>query len=386
MSDTKVLYDYQAFTMQTHGGVSRCFMELYKHLPEGVKAQIAIKESDNVYIRDIEGVKPAHDRYNKFVCPHNFWGKGHLHLWYDKLTHGGYYPNYNKTYSIELLRKGDFDVFHPTFFSDYFLPYLNGKPFVLTIHDMIPELYPQYFSRDDIQVVMKKKLAPLASAIIAVSENTKKDIIRILGIPDNKIHVIYHGCSFPHTSKREIQISNPYLLYVGDRNNYKNFDLFVQYVTPFLLSHAEMRVMCTGRSFNCKEKELFTKHQLEERFVHYWVSSDDEFFSLYHQALCFVYPSEYEGFGIPILEAYKAGCPVLLNNASCFPEIAGDAAVYFHMDSIDSDIVEKLEKIYSYSEKERNALLAKQQERLALYSWEQSANQMAKIYCDIASI
>ena len=78
--------------------------------------------------------------------------------------------------------------------------------------------------------------------------------------------------------------------------------------------------------------------------------------------------------------------PCLLNNASCFPEIAGDAAVYFHMDSIDSDIVEKLEKIYSYSEKERNALLAKQQERLALYSWEQSANQMAKIYCDIASI
>ena len=386
MSDTKVLYDYQAFAMQTHGGVSRCFMELYKHLPGSVNAQIAIKESDNVYIKDIESVKPAHDRYNKFVCPHNFWGKGHLHLWYDKLTHGGYYPNYNKTYSIELLRKGDFDVFHPTFFSDYFLPYLNGKPFVLTIHDMIPELYPQYFSRDDIQVVMKKKLAPLASAIIAVSENTKKDIIRILGIPDNKIHVIYHGCSFPHTSKREIQISNPYLLYVGDRNNYKNFDLFVQYVTPFLLSHAEMRVMCTGRSFNCKEKELFTKHQLEERFVHYWVSSDDEFFSLYHQALCFVYPSEYEGFGIPILEAYKAGCPVLLNNASCFPEIAGDAAVYFHMDSIDSDIVEKLEKIYSYSEKERNALLAKQQERLALYSWEQSANQMAKIYCDIASI
>ena len=386
MSDIRVLYDYQAFTMQTHGGVSRCFMELYKHLPEGVKAQIAIKESDNVYIRDIEGVKPAHDRYNKFVCPHNFWGKGHLHLWYDKLTHGGYYPDYNKNYAIKLLKKGDFEVFHPTFFSDYFLPYLNGRPFVLTIHDMIPELYPQYFSRDDIQVVMKKKLAPLASAIIAVSENTKKDIIRILGIPDNKIHVIYHGCSFPHTSKREIQISNPYLLYVGDRNNYKNFDLFVQYVTPFLLSHAEMRVMCTGRSFNCKEKELFTKHQLEERFVHYWVSSDDEFFSLYHQALCFVYPSEYEGFGIPILEAYKASCPVLLNNASCFPEIAGAAAVYFHMDSIDSDIVEKLEKIYSYSEKERNALLAKQQERLALYSWEQSANQMAKIYCDIASI
>lgn len=383
MSDTKLLYDYQAFAMQTHGGVSRCFIELYKHLPGSVNAQIAIKESDNVYIKDIEGVKPAHDRYNKFVCPHDFWGKGHLHLWYDKLTHGGYYPNYNKSYSIELLQKGEFDVFHPTYFSDYFHPYLNGKPFVLTIHDMIPELYPQYFARDDIQIVMKKKLAPLASAIIAVSENTKKDIIRILGIPDNKIHVIYHGCSFPHTSKREVQISNPYILYVGDRNGYKNFDLFVKYVSPFLRSHAEMCIICTGSPFNTKEIELFSKYDVGERFVHYWVSTDDEFFSLYHRALCFVYTSEYEGFGIPILEAYQADCPVLLNKASCFPEIAGDAAIYFTMTFDESDIVNKLEYIYSMNTGERDVLLKKQRERLTLYSWDKSAMKLVEVYKSI---
>lgn len=386
MSEIKVLYDYQAFTMQTHGGVSRCFMELYKHLPESVKAQIAIKESDNVHIRELDGVKPAYDRYNNFICKYNFYGKGHLHMWYDKLTHGGYYPNCNKNYAIELLKKGDFDVFHPTFFSDYFLPYLNDKPFVLTIHDMIPELYPQYFARDNIQILMKRKLAPLASAIVAVSENTKKDIIEILHVPEEKVHVIYHGCSFPYNSELGLTMRNPYILYVGDRNGYKNFDLFVKYVTPFLRSHAEMRIICTGSPFKAKEIELFSKYDIGERFVHYWVSTDDEFFSLYHQALCFVYTSEYEGFGIPILEAYKADCPVLLNYASCFPEIAGDAAVYFTMNSIGSDIVEKLEMIYSSGEEERNELLAKQRERLALYSWEQSANQMAKIYCDISNI
>lgn len=388
MSDIRVLYDYQAFTMQTHGGVSRCFMELYKHLPEGVKAQIAIKESDNVYIRDIEGVKPAHDRYNKFVCPHNFWGKGHLHLWYDKLTHGGYYPNYNKTYSIELLRKGDFDVFHPTFFSDYFLPYLNGKPFVLTIHDMIPELYPQYFARDDIQIVMKKKLAPLASAIISVSENTKKDIIRILGIPDNKVHVIYHGCSFPQVRVEDSSfcVSERYVLYVGDRFfRYKNFDLLVRYIASFIHRHKEVKVVCTGKPFTRKELEMFKRYKVQEHFVHFWVSSDEEFFLLYHRAMCFVYPSEYEGFGIPILEAYKADCPVLLNNASCFPEIAGDAAVYFDMTTRESDFVEKLEYIYSLSREEREKLLRHQKDRLTLYSWGRSAQQIADIYTGLSS-
>ena len=98
--------------------------------------------------------------------------------------------------TIEELQKGEYDIFHPTFFDDYFLPYLKGKPFVLTIHDMIPELYPLFFRPDDIHIILKRKLAPLAKAIIAVSENTKQDIVRILGIPEEKIHVVYHGCSF----------------------------------------------------------------------------------------------------------------------------------------------------------------------------------------------
>ena len=103
-------------------------------------------------------------------------------------------------------------------------------------------------------------------------------------------------------------------------------------------------------------------------------------FSLYHHAKCFVYPSEYEGFGIPILEAYQADSPVLLNNASCFPEIAGDAAIYFNMDSNNSNLAEQIEYLLSMSTEERRILLTKQKERLTRFSWEKSAKQLADVY------
>ena len=131
---------------------------------------------------------------------------------------------------------------------------------------------------------------------------------------------------------------------------------------------------------NLKEKEMLSEYGVGDRFCHHWVTNDNDLFSLYHHAKCFVYPSEYEGFGIPILEAYQADCPVLLNNASCFPEIAGDAAIYFNMDSKNSNLTEQIECLLSMSTEERRTLLTKQRERLKRFSWEKSANQLADVY------
>lgn len=379
---TRVLYDHQIFTQQRYGGISRCFVELYKHMPDSCKATIAVRETENVYARELDGVKPIGYDFNHFICNHHFWGKGHLHLWYDKLRRVKYYPDYNRNYLLYLLRKGDFDVFHPTYFDDYFLPYLNGKPFVLTIHDMIPELYPQYFARDDFQIVMKRKLAPLASAIIAVSENTKKDIVRLLNIPEEKIHVIYHGSSFPSEGSTKKYLF-PYLLYVGQRGLYKNFLPFIKDILPILESHKDLHVVCTGSPFNKDEQETLKELGLAERVHAALVKSDKEMFSLYHHALCFVYPSEYEGFGIPILEAYQAGCPVLLNHVSCFPEIAREAAFYFDLNSGKSNICEQLERIIRMSSEERRVLLYKQKMRLEVFSWKKSAEQLAAVYQSI---
>lgn len=376
---TRILYDYQAFSMQKYGGVSRCFVELSKHLPDEIESTFGVRESNNIYIREIAGIKPENYKYDHFICKYDFWGKGHLHLWYDRLLNKGYYPDYNKNYTIELLKKGDFDVFHPTFYDDYFLPYLGNKPFVLTVHDMIPELYPQYFPRDFDQIVLKKKLIPLADAIVAVSENTKKDIIRIYGVPANKIHVVYHGSSLL-SENSDNKFDFPYLLYVGGRWYYKNFPSFVKSIVPVLLRHNNLHIVCTGAAFNQKELDMMKLYGMEDRFISCLVKKDSDLYSLYHHAQCFIFPSEYEGFGIPILEAYQAGCPVLLNNASCFPEIAGEAAIYFNIDSEISNLAEQVEHLLSLSPSEKKDLLSKQRRRLTKYSWEESARRLSNIY------
>lgn len=376
----KILYDYQAFVMQKFGGVSRCFAELVKHLPLGVDFDLGVRESDNAYIQDIAGVKPLGYKFQHFICNYNFKGKWQLHKLYEKIIGGHYYPNYNHSMIVEALDKGNYDIFHPTFFNDYFLQHLKGKPFVLTIHDMIPEKYPQYFPRDDFQIIKKRKLAKLANAIIAVSENTKKDIIDILNITEEKIHVVYHGCSFPVFSNPKKLIEKPYILHVGTRNLYKNFNLFIKHSLPFLRNHPDIIIVCTGPSFSGEESKILSDYKIEDRVIHYWAQTDEELFSLYHNAICFAYPSEYEGFGIPILEAYTSECPVLLNRSSCFPEIAGDAAVYFKMDDKSSNICEKLEYINSMSNDEKRELLNKQKKRLKMYSWEKSAKQLSDVY------
>ena len=236
----RVLFDHQAFSMQTHGGVSRCFAELYKSLPtEQVEADIAINETDNAYLCEMGIGRPRGYDLEHFIAPFHFPMKGRMFSAYNHFVYGlPYHPNnqqyfwgneYQKIQSIKALTKGSFDVFHPTYFDDYFLSYLKGKPFVLTIHDMIPERYPEFFKRDDFQILKKRVLAPKASAIIAVSETTKNDIVDILKISEDKVHVVYHGCSFPDV-KEEISpiVKAPYILYVGERHAYKNFDLFTQ--------------------------------------------------------------------------------------------------------------------------------------------------------------
>ena len=391
----RVLFDHQAFSMQSHGGVSRCFAELYRYLPESVEAYISVKETDNVYLRDMAVGVPVGYNYEHFIFPFNFPLKSRLFGIYNHIVKGMPYQSdnysyfheheYNRLYSIATLKRGRYDIFHPTFFDDYFLPYLGNKPFVLTIHDMIPWIYSNIDNKNwKWQVEKMKILAPKAAAIVAVSENTKKDIVRLLNVKEDRVHVIYHGCSFPHMEHPKPIFDKPYILYVGDRKYYKNFDLFVENLVPVLKRHQELMVVCTGKSFCDEELRLMEKYSIKDRFIQQWVANDEDFYSLYHHAVCFVYTSEYEGFGIPILEAFQSDCPVMLNKASCFPEIAGDAAIYFEMNKMESNFAEQFEKMYSMTIQQRSLLLKKQRKCLEKYSWKKSAMQLARVYNSIS--
>src|ERR1019366_610887 len=127
-----------------------------------------------------------------------------------------------------LVKQNDFEVFHPTYYHPYFLKSLK-KPFVLTVHDIIYELFPEYFATEPYKFY-KQKLLSLADHIIAISECTKNDIQKFYDIEDSKISVIHHGYQIPMNEVPSIFYSanDPYILFVGDRFGYKNFDLFIK--------------------------------------------------------------------------------------------------------------------------------------------------------------
>ena len=380
----KVLYDLQAFDMQTHGGVSRCFAELYSHRPAFVDAHISVKETDNVYLQEL-GFPPKGTLYKNFLCDKDtklkhFLFKLKYNIQYGKFSRLDKRPLINLFETESVLKKGDFDIFHPTFFDDYFLPFLGKKPFVITVHDMIPEI----FSIDKHQVEQKLAIIPKTTHIVAVSERTKQDLVRIMHVPEEKVSVIYHGSDEePYMTSTTAPIAEEYILFVGTRYEYKNFKAFCKSCVVILKRHPQLKIVCTGVPFSPEEFQFFESLGIKDRMVHKFVQTRQELFDLYHYAITFVYPSKYEGFGIPILEAYKADCPVMLNRASCFPEIAGDAAVFFDLNSEKSDFEEQFETLYRLTGDERGELIQRQRERMKLYSWSKSAAQLADVYKDV---
>lgn len=381
----KILYDFQAFTMQKYGGISKCFCELISNFPSSLEWEIGVKESDNIHLHQsniFTELKNSKISKDTFITEKFFKGKYRLYNYINRL-----FPNYpsvdnlNLKYSIDLIKEGKFDIFHPTFYNDYFLSFLNSKPFVLTIHDMMPELFPEYFKKNDMQIVNKKKLIQKASAIIAVSEQTKSDIVRILNINPEKITVIYHGgpnVSFTANKEKPL-IEEPYILYVGTRNAYKNF---TQFLKAFALFHKEIpgvKLICTGSSFTKAEKSIIENLKISHSIINFF-ADDKQLANLYAHAIAFVYPSLYEGFGMPILEAYAYGCPVILSNCSCFPEIAKDAALYYNIQKGEKELTSRLLEIYNYSDIQRQNLINLGYERLSNFSWEKSSAQLAKLY------
>ena len=309
----KILFDNQMFTFQRFGGVTRYFADLMYNLPaDEFVSDIPMRYCENHYVTETYGHK-----YETVNFPKSYRIRRRV------------YQMVNRFYAWRAVRKGDYDLFHPTYFNPYFLSAVkeNKKPFVLTVHDMIFERYPQDVLIYDRTIPHKKLLIEKADHIIAVSEKTKSDIVELLGTSPSKISVVYHG--YRAVSDVAPQLFDNYVLYVGERKGYKNFFPWLSAVRPLLMKNPSLRIVCTGTPFSRGELELFARWNIADRLIH--ISADDaQMASLYRYALCFVFPSHYEGFGIPILEAFHNGCPVCLSRASCFPEVAGDAALYFN--------------------------------------------------------
>jgi len=386
----KILYDHQIFELQRFGGISRYFSELLRHFGQypSPEWELSTRYSRNEYLTGIKQIQNSIESpggsYNDFCWGREFTGKWMLYYLKNKFLPGRNISEINRQLSIASLEKGDYDLFHPTYFSDYFLKHLRGKPYVLTVYDMIYEIFPEHFKLDERTPERKKKLLKNASKIISISESTKKDIVDIYGIDRNKISVIYLGNSLSRIGEKEIDIQcklpESYLLYVGKRGGDKNFYFLVQSIRRLLKRDSEIHLVCTGNAFTNEEKKYFDRLGVQHK-IHHFFATEMELGLLYRKALAFVFPSLYEGFGIPVLEAFSRGCPVLLSDRSSFPEVGGDAALYFDPKSVES-ICSAVSKIL-YNEDLRIDLTSKGYSQLKKFSWEKTSCETNNVYTEI---
>jgi glycosyltransferase involved in cell wall biosynthesis len=364
----KVLYDHQSFSGAKYGGVARYFYDLMYNLKfqQKIEVDLALLFSNNDYLKNGDIKK---------ITPFSFFlGFAKTNMMFSHI---------NRANSAFKLLRQDFDIFHPTYFKDYFFPFLGKKPFVITHHDVIPEKFPeQYASLDGFTKEQKQKVLDKAAKIIAVSENTKQDLIDIFNISSDKIEVIYHSThfsTFKPTQGFDINTPKKFLLYIGNRENYKNFDFFVKSIATLLKNDADLHLVCGGNGkFTDAEENLFKSLGVNNKIIHQEIPNDDVLYRLYQKADAFVYPSLYEGFGIPILEAFACGCPVILSNCSCFPEVAQNAAIYFEPND-EQDIESQVRKVLN-DENLRTDLVNKGYERLKDFSPEITAKKTLEVY------
>jgi glycosyltransferase involved in cell wall biosynthesis len=382
----KVFYDHQIFEHQQYGGISRYYSRLISHTKDrsDVNYILSLINSSNQYLKEIPEVAATlsgdSDYYHKFLGGLEFPGKWKLYQQRNKWLPGRIRKNLN--YSEKMLREASFDLFHPTDFDNYFLKYIGNRPFVVTVHDMIDEYFPEYsfHVHSNYKTSIKEQLIKKAAGVIAVSHSTKHDLLERFSVDEKKIRVIHHAADEMPIYSYEPIMSGCYFLFVGKRSHYKNFYFFLQAIQPFLLNDREIKIVCVGAPFNGKEYAFFRDLQIEASVIN--MSADDSTLgNLYKYARAFVYPSLYEGFGLPILEAFQCECPVMVSNTSSLPEIAGDAALFFSPKDIHS--VRSAFKRMLTDDFMRKDLIEKGRQQLQKFSWRATSEQTFDFYKSI---
>lgn len=362
----KIQYDHQIFTMQQYGGISRYFYELIKRF-EGTEnsCDVALLLSNNAY-------------YNQEVDPKvsPFFPNSN-----SRIT-GKIFRTVNQQISSYVEKKGDFDVFHPTYYNDSFIEKIKKKPFVVTFYDMIHEKFSGQFEGLKLDAKIfdsKRRLLEHSNRIIAISETTKRDIMDIYDVDSSKIDVVYLGNSLEHYTKEQQRlVEQDYVLFVGNRFGYKNFERFVSSIADLLIDNSLKLVCAGGVDFTPDEQSMFQSLHIENIVEFKKITNDAELSNYYAHALFFVFPSLYEGFGIPVLESFACNCPALLSNGGSLKEIGGDAAEYF--DPMDShsihDAVFNLIKDQTLRQnlKEKGAI------RLNEFSWDKTFLNTLDVY------
>lgn len=360
----RIAYDYQIFSWQKYGGISRYVFELANNL--------ALRTSHEVGV-----ICPLHvNEYLRNSTP-RLQVKG---LNVPKVKKSGRaIAEVNRLLSARIMGNFKPDVVHETYYARVRVAPRDAKV-VLTVYDMIHELFPAFFPVSDRTSINKADAVARADHVICISENTRRDLINILGVDPDKTSVAYLGFSLAQPPAEQFAVTRrPYLLYVGHRGGYKNFETLLQAyaASQDLMSNYDLVVFGGGL---WRDTELAHAQALgiDAKRLQNIQGDDSVLASLYRNASVFIYPSLYEGFGIPPLEAMGFGCPVVCSDASSLPEVVGGAAELFDPQS-PTALLTGIEHILNDSE-HRNKLIDRGYVRSKKFSWTHCAEQTVSIY------
>jgi glycosyltransferase involved in cell wall biosynthesis len=367
----KILFDPEIYYKQEYGGISRYYSEVVSILKrnKNLEVNLPVCHTENAYAHEYDLIQETKimQLVLKVLAAMNVSTR-----------------TLQKKIARRLFKKTaadfKFDLYIPTYFDTSFLSFIGTRPFVLTVYDMIHELFPQYYE-DEPSTIVQDKLALMekATKIIAVSFNTKKDILKLYPhIDESKIEVIYHGNSIKFDDRIKVELPSRYILFVGIRSNYKNFQFLLKSIVELLKKDNTLFLLCAGGDAFTEEEVAFFAHLGVEKQIIQKKFKEQELANFYKNAKCFVFPSRYEGFGIPVLESMACGCPIVLAKHSSFPEVAGDAGVYFELDSFD-DLRNKINLLLTNDEV-RKEFSDKGLARAKKFNWYDATEQCLNVY------
>jgi len=360
-------YDPSIFCSQRYGGISRYYCELASRISINydVNVTIAAPMHINAYLQYMPKGLVTGFKQPSFKLP------GRALRAMAMLIGGG------------ILSTIEPDIVHETYYHPSKLGPRKAKR-VLTIYDMIHEKFALDFHPKDQTSTHKAVAAKRADHIICISESTRRDAVEILGLPVEKTSVIYLGSDLMDIrnivdEKQYSPLYQPFLLFVGNRGGHKNFLRLLEAfgISPQL--RTRFKLICFGGGpFSSHEMLEIKSHSLGDNQVIQLDGTDKLLATLYKSATVFIYPSLYEGFGIPPLEAMSYDCPVVCSNTSSIPEVVGDAGQYF--DPYDTESMRLAIEDVTESNDLQGYLAAKGRKRLEFFSWDQCAAETLETY------
>ncbi|ACK64158.1 glycosyl transferase group 1 [Rippkaea orientalis PCC 8801] len=358
----KILYDGEIYSNQVAGGINRYFANIISRLPSDFTPSLIVESSPELNY-------PVHPNLK------SLW-------WYKRFRPERLRILTDKLYSNAINKFNHFDLAHPTYYSLVTRqPLDNYKcPIVITVYDMIHELLPQQVPYSSHGISIKSKAIKSAQAIICISENTKKDLVNLYSIPEHKISVTYLAAEIDVSLSygSEVVPKDPYYLYIGSRAKYKNFDRLLLAFAKTISAQSDLKLCVIGSPFNEKEAKRIAELKLGDHLENYGYVSDSHLAKLYRNSMALVYPSLYEGFGIPPLEAMSCQTAVIAANSSSLPEVVDDAGLLFNPESTD-ELAEQLIFLLNHPI-ERENLITKGYARSKLFTWEKTVAETIDVY------